>query len=46
MESSRVWTPDKLFAFPECAKQAEELAQAVGIDHEIISVHKFPDGES
>ena len=41
-----MWVPDKLFAFPECAKQAEELAHAVGIDHEIVAVHKFPDGES
>lgn len=41
-----MWSPDKIFGFSECATQSAALARAVGAAHEIVDVHKFPDGES
>jgi ribose-phosphate pyrophosphokinase len=39
------WSPDKLFAFAECAAQAKDLAQRLKIDCEIVEAHYFPDSE-
>ncbi|MDX2222753.1 MAG: ribose-phosphate diphosphokinase [Rhodospirillaceae bacterium] len=39
------WSPDKLFAFAECAAQAKDLAQRLKVECEIVDVHYFPDSE-
>jgi ribose-phosphate pyrophosphokinase len=41
-----VWVPDKIFGFSDCAAQSAALASAASAAHEILDVHKFPDGES
>ena len=36
----------KLLGFPEYAAPTQRLAEALGLPHQLIDLHRFPDGES